>query len=197
MSHEMSTAQRAKLGRIWKFGLAGVMGATIGLWVLAIAFCPPKYPPACEPLLSTPGVFTLLAIVIALSAYLRSVAGNADEHRHQIRAGKLADFYPIVKPLPVHTEGKLRSLDGTYERLQAGARVLIWLCVAISCRLLAECIVRSGYYISRNGWVLRCFDLCLVVWLTGVVLVLSVMHYNAYKRDELTRTALFDWLAQK
>lgn len=184
-----------KLARICWAVLLGVLAISGVILYFAIhRFL--SYAPRQEPLLSTPAAFTLLAIVVALSAYLRSVAGAADEKRHKITANQ-EPLYPITAPPMSHTISKLTALDTTYERLQIGARFLIWLTIVVALRLFCECITRFGFYLSPHASYFRVIDMWIFEWLALSIMVLSIMHYKAHRRDEAIRQRMLEWLKDK
>ncbi len=169
-------------------GLFMFLGSTgLGLWLLLRAY-PPQSIPRQQPLLSTPAAFTLLAIVIALSAYLRGVAGAADSKRDEIRMGN-DPLFPIGPDLE-HTKRKLDALDQSYYRLHIAARFLIWFTIAISVRLFAECIVGFGYVFSSRALYLRFADFLIIEWLILSLIVLAGIHFQAFHRDEGIRDSV-------
>jgi hypothetical protein len=187
--------QRRKMRTLnwWcRVGLFLILAATgMGLWLVLRAY-PPTSAPRLQPLLSTPAAFTLLAIIIALSAYLRSVAGTADSKREAIRLGN-EPLFPIT-PESAHTKRKLEALDESYYRLHIAARFLIWLTIAISARILAESIVGFGYYFSSQALYLRFADFLIIVWLILSLLVLALVHFQAFHRDENIRDSTWEIL---
>lgn len=56
----------------------------------------------CDPILKGPPQFILLAIIVALSAYLRAVRSSAVEQRDKIASGKVWNYplEPPYRPLP-------------------------------------------------------------------------------------------------
>ena len=187
--------QKMKTLNYWCwFGLFLVWGVTIlGLALLLRAFPPPSVPRQ-QPLLSTPAAFTLLAIIIALSAYLRSVAGAADSKRDAIRLGN-EPLFPIA-PEMEHTARKLSALDQSYYRLHIAARFLIWFTIAVSMRLLVECFVGFGYYFSSQALYLRFADFLIIEWLILSLLVLAGIHFQAFHRDEGIRDSTWEILSK-
>lgn len=145
-------------------------------------------------LLGGPAGLTVLAIVVALSAYLRSVATGADERRQDIRANKVP-LYPILPSgstddRSAWTTEKLKALDNTYENLHIAAFFLIALSFAVAVRLLAESVVRlSSDWLHRGQLVFRLWDALILEWLTLSFIALAVMHRRARIRDEEIRVA--------
>jgi|GEM_PF-2951518 NhaP-type Na+/H+ or K+/H+ antiporter len=143
-------------------------------------------------LLGGPAGLTVLAIVVALSAYLRSVATGADEKRQEIRANK-SPLYPTLSPDGSRnpwTTKKLNALDNTYENLHIAAFFLIALSFVIAGRLWAESVVRLSSDWLRHGQLFfRLCDALILEWLTLSFVALAVMHRRARIRDEEIRVA--------
>jgi hypothetical protein len=145
-------------------------------------------------LLGGSGGLAVFAIAVALSAYLRSVAGTADEKREKIRAGKVP-LFPAVNPdnkdgRTACTEQKLKALDQTFENLQVAANFLIFLTLLLAIRLSAESVSRlSSYFSTRGQLAFRAWDLVILEWLTLAIAALGLMHWFARNRDERIRVA--------
>jgi len=153
---------------------------------------PRKYTDAS--LLGGPAGLTVLAIAVALSAYLRSVASGADEKRQEIRDNKVP-LYPILPSGSTDdrrtwTTKKLNALDNTYQNLHIAAFFMILLNFAVAVRLLAESVVRlSSDWLNHSQLVFRVWDALILEWLTLSFVVLAVMHRRARIRDEEIRLA--------
>lgn len=145
-------------------------------------------------LLGGPAGLAILAIVVALSAYLRSVASGADEKRQAIR-GNSVSLYPILPSdskddRRTWTTKKLNALDDTYENLHIAAFFLIALSFAVAVRLLAESAVRlSSEWLDHGQLLFRLWDALILEWLTLSFVALAVMHRRARIRDEAIRVA--------
>jgi len=196
MSSEQSALNSQQLARTCWAVLFGILAVSACILYLAIHFFLLRYEPRQEPLLSTPAAFTLLAIVVALSAYLRSVAGAADDKRHKIRANQ-EPLYPMTTPSTPHTICKLSALDKSYERLQIGARFLIWLTIIVGLRLVLESIARFGFYLDPHASYFRVIDMWVFEWLALAIMVLAVMHYKGHRRDEAIRDSMLKWLESR
>jgi len=132
-------------------------------------------------LLSGPAGLALLAIVIAFSAYLRSVSSDANEKREKISSGE-SKFYPLGLD---HTKAKLGSLDGTCEKLQVAASFFILLSVLASFRIIVDDLQRLGLsWLERNAWYLRLADFLILEWLFFALLTLSYFHRKSRIREE-------------
>lgn len=135
----------------------------------------------------------ILAIVVALSAYLRSVAGEADKRREKIRDGKV-DLYPMQASdekdgRAACTDKKLGALDSTCWKLQVGAGFLIILTFVVAARLFIESLLNlSGWSSSTFQYYLRIGDSLILLWFTLAILGLAIMHWIARDRDERIRT---------
>ena len=138
------------------------------------------------PLLDSGG-FTLLAIVVALSAYLRSVAAAADEKREKIRSGKMMVLYP---PGKTHTDEKLKALGNSYDKLEVGVPFMIWLTIFIAVRLLLGSISRLGFYWLNTVLFFRIFDVLILEWLFLAFAMLAILHHYGYRRDERLRVGM-------
>jgi hypothetical protein len=178
----------------WRVLIVILGGTAIGLWLVLRAY-PPQSAPRQQPLLSTPAAFTLLAIVIALSAYLRSVAGAADNKRDEIRIGN-DPLFPVGPSEPERTKRKLDALDQSYYRLHIAARFLIWFTIVISLRLLADCFVGFGYYLSSRALCLRFADFLIIEWLILFLGILAAIHFHAFYRDEEIRDLVWEFLSR-
>lgn len=139
-----------------------------------------------KPLLSSSAAFTLLAIVVALSAYLRNVANAADEKREKIKSGDMK-LYELGK---LHTEERLKALDATYDKMQVAARFLIRLTLLVTIRIFLDGIAHFGFYWLNSSWFFRMFDFLIFEWLLLAVIVLSLLHHRAYERDERIRSSI-------
>jgi len=144
------------------------------------------------PLLGGPAGLTLFAIVVALSAYLRGVAGDADKKRGKIRANKDV-LYPVVKPekrdgRTACTEARLEALDDSFGNLHIAAYFLIALSLALGLRLFAESISRlSSDWLQHGQLLFRVCDALILEWLLLALVVLAVMHRRARIREEVIR----------
>lgn len=143
-------------------------------------------------LLGGPAGLAIFIIVVGLSAYLRQVAGNANQTIEDIRNGKNA-LYPKVTSdkngRTACTEKKLDALEATFWKLQVAAGFLIVLTFVVAARLFVESIlnVSASTSISIQFYV-RLWDSLILLWLTLATIGLAIMHRVARNRDERIRT---------
>jgi hypothetical protein len=148
-----------------------------------------KYPS----LLGGPAGLAIFTIVVALSAYLRSVAGAADERREEIRAGKVA-LYPWGQRDGKDcgtklTEEKLKALTQTFGNLQVGAELLIVLTFVVALRLLVESWFKVTESLTPSvEFYVRIWDVLILIWLLFATVGLAIMHWVARSRDDRLRT---------
>ena len=105
-------------------------------------------------------------------------------------------LFPLGPELE-HTKRKLDALDQSYYRLHIAARFLIWFTIAISARLLAECVVGFGYVFSSRALYLRFADLLIIEWLVLSLVVLAWAHFQAFHRDEGIRDRVWEVLSKR
>ena len=181
--------------RIWALRAWTILGLIllVSLYGFAHFFASPRsYNDAT--LLGGPAGLTIFAIVVALSAYLRAVAGAADEKREKILDGDVK-LFPILKPGAQKdgrfacTEEKLKALDNSVENLQVAAYFLIGLSIAVATRLFLEGIARlSSAWLEHLQLPFRLWDVLILEWLVLALIALAVMHWWARRRDEKIRT---------
>jgi hypothetical protein len=140
-----------------------------------------------------PAGVTLLAVLVALSAYLRSVAGTADTTRKGILIGE-DKMYPA--PLSggskderiACTEARLDALQDSYEKLQVAAYLLIALTIALLFRLMAEAVTRLDQtWHDHAEHVFRVTDATLLAWVIFAFFGLIYMHREGRLRDDVIR----------
>ena len=179
--------------RFWIALLSLAFFLVVGFCISVHVFArPQEYKDAT--LLGGPAGLTIFAIVVALSGYLRSVAGSADDKREKIRNNE-SPLYPSEERESKDgrvacTEAKLDALDDTFENLQVAAHFLILLSLTVGFRLLAEGWLRlHSDWLSRWQLTLRVWDALILEWLTILLVVLAAMHWRARIRDERIRVA--------
>lgn len=164
-------------------GSIGVAAALQVLW-------PEAEHPASELVLSTPAAFTLLAIVIAISAYLRQVAISADEKRDVIITGG-SRLYPVDSVDPRQSQcvrDRLSALERTGNNMQVAAPLTILLSIAIASRLLVETLVRrAGAEPRELRSLLAIVDTLTIAWLVVSLIWLGLLHRAARARDQRIR----------
>jgi hypothetical protein len=72
--------------------------------------------------------------------------------------------------------------------------MLVALKLDFSARILAESFVGFGYYFSSQALYLRFADFLIIVWLILSLLVLSLVHFQAFHRDENIRDSTWEIL---
>jgi hypothetical protein len=164
----------------------------LSCWAMRHLISIPTKTYTASSLLGGPAGLAILTIVVGLSAYLRSVAGTADERIEKIRAGG-DDLYPKITASKdgrtACTEKKLDSLEATFWKLQVVAGFLIVLTFVISVRLFVESLLNvsasSSIFVQ---FYVRLWDSLILVWLVLATLGLAIMHWVARNRDERLRT---------
>jgi hypothetical protein len=190
--HELLPSQ--KRIRKWSLISSVIFGLVlaISIWIFINRFASPRTYQDTPILTGGAGV-TILAVVLALSAYLRSVASASDEKREKIR-GDEVPLYPALKPNEVKngrsacTEEKLGALDRGVENLHIAAYFLIGLTFVASFRMFMDAIFKLSS--SPPQWsqlFLRLCDVVILEWLTLTAAALAIMHRVARKHDERIR----------
>src|SRR5437762_11968974 len=135
-------------------------------------------------LLGGPGGLTILALVVALSAYLRNVSQTANETRQEIRDNDVK-LYPYVRDDTNNnrvdcTLIKLSALDNTYENLHIAAFFLIAMSLTIAIRLFVETLLRLNVgWTLRHQLEIRICDALILEWVVIAFIALAVMHRRA------------------
>ncbi len=133
-------------------------------------------------LLGGPGGVTMLAIIVALSAYLRGVASTAEDRRDKLILGDLAILYSN----PNAHEKKLESLTRTSENMHVAAPFLMLLSLALALRLWVESATRGGL-MQGHQRAMRITDFLIMEWLVVAFFTLCILHFFAWHRDERIR----------
>lgn len=136
-----------------------------------------------EPLLLSTSGMTLLAIIVALSAYLRQVSANAEDKRDKIELGKLDKLYPEKSE---RRKRKIAALTRTSENMHVAAPILMLLSLAIALRLLVETSAKGGLLQSWQRF-LRIYDFLVLETVVLAFLALCILHFVAWIRDEKIR----------
>jgi len=197
--------QRAPLGYLVKFWLVnlGLPIAFVGVacWEY-LRFA--RNPWACSgvaPLLSGPAQITLLALIIALAAYLRGVHTSAIGLRNQIRCGDVW-AYPIDAEF---TTKKLRHLDHIAESIRIASPFFIILSVALALRIMIDSRLRYLRYDPQCNQILLAADVGITLWLLVGIMALMITHFMARRKDSAIAKearsreikSLEVWLAKK
>jgi hypothetical protein len=147
----------------------------------------------------SPAIFTVLAFVAALGAYLRSVSVGARDLSMRIRAGDLPGMWPCgpLGPIQPHTTKKLESLRSTVIAIQRLTPWLFGLMVAISARILLYAVTRANG-LSSSPWLsapylAAGFDVVLCTIMPLLVAVMWWMHGNGKRREKDDDVALEAW----
>ena|SRR2546425_11178337 len=117
------------------------------------------------PILNGPPGFILLAIVVALGAYLRTVAGAADETYEKTKAS-----WPPGQP---YTEDRLKNLDNVYTQLKNLTWHIFVFTVVLTVRLALSAVwVIPGVRSKTFDWMLYVWDLLtMIALIVGFVLM--------------------------
>ena len=134
----------------------------------------------------------MLALIIALSAYLRQASENAQELAESIRGNKIWN-YPYYSPLLPHTDLKLALLRRTRNALSKVATWMINLSFVLSVRTLGFAIWSLDWSIPYLDFILRYFDVIIAIGLIVLFIILTKMHYTSRKANEEIRTLAREW----
>lgn len=172
------------------FLLFSILVCLLLIHVRYCSFYIPK--PAAMP----PSVIGLgfLALVLAISVYLRQVASLADEQQNKILRNEIP-LYPMGQR---YTKAKLARLNETHENLTVVAPFFIWLCLLTSVRIFAAEFA-SFRIVHGPTWLLlgKLYNLALTAWLTFLFGLLSFFHFRASRRDEQLRGEALHAMIQK
>lgn len=144
-----------------------------------------------DPLLKGPPQFILLALIVALSAYLRQVRSSAVEQRDKIANGDLWN-YPMDSPFVSFTERKLELLDSVANNLTLATPFFIILFVILTIRAGLDAIDR---FRDLGGWVARALcvaDFIIVIWVLAIFIAITLSHFRARFRDDRIRAVARD-----
>ena len=170
-----------------RFWIAFTILVLIVAVVWCLAACHFVASQAGDPLVGGPAGFTLLAIVVAFSAYLRGVASDADKQRDQVKE-KIA-YVQGNEELKKAYEEKLSTLDGKWENLHVAAPFMMLLSLALTIRLLVEAVVRGGL-LKSHLVAFRVADVVVLTWLLLTFLPLCALHHFGWRRDEEIRARI-------
>jgi hypothetical protein len=149
-------------------------------------------------LLGGPAGLSIFIIVVGLSAYLRQVAGTADEKRQELRT-KGDTLYPKLEPgikngRTACTERKIEALEDTFGNLQIAAGFLILLSLTVAIRLFVESLTKpAASDIPSVEFYFRVWDALILEWLVLATFALGIMHWRARNRDEKIRVIADKW----
>jgi hypothetical protein len=137
-----------------------------------------------DPLLKGPPQFIVLAIVVALAAYLRQVALGATDLRDKIRHNKIWN-YPMREPyFSEYTKEKIHFLEEIIENLKVASPFIILLFLAVAVRIVIDSLLRFLHdSASKPKW-LFIVDFVIAEWLAVMFLSLMWTHLIARKKDE-------------
>jgi uncharacterized integral membrane protein len=168
------------------------MAASIVVFFLAAKFLGEYKDPQTTPLLQGPPQFILLALIVALSVYLRQVNAGAFELREKIRTGQ-AWNYPLRARYKVYTQEKLDALESVSEKLSIAGPLMILLFLLIASRIFTESILRYfSKTVQQSKWVFA-LDLVIAGWVFLTFLLLARTHFSARKRDDEIRAVAKDF----
>jgi len=137
------------------------------------------------PLLSGAPQFTLLALIVGLSAYLRTVRSNAVELRDKIAGGGVWN-YPIEGDRRFLTGMKLELLDNVATKLLLMSPLLVMLFMGIAARALFDA-VNDAMHFTQASRILTSADIVILTWTTSVFILLGLFHFNSRVRDDRIR----------
>jgi hypothetical protein len=136
-----------------------------------------------EPPLSGSAQFAVLAIVVALSVYLRQVYANALDLRDKIRGGLVWNF-PPSEP---HSKEKMEALDSMAEKLAFAGPFLIWLFLPVSSRIVLDVVFRFSF--KQSSDVLFALDFVIGQWFFFAFVGLAIAHYISTSHNDRLRIA--------
>jgi len=142
-----------------------------------------------SPMLSNPPALVLLALVVALGAYLRSVAEAASKMIDEIDGDEHPNSYPLGKEW---TDKKLVALANTREKLNGFvAPAMIGLSILTTIRLLLQSIsLLPNFPEGLSGGLdvgFRVFDVLAFLVLVVAFSFLGMMHRGARETDKAIR----------
>jgi hypothetical protein len=146
--------------------------------------------PSASPILSGPPEFIILAIILALAAYLRSIRGEAVRFRESIRSDS-AWNYPLRKPYIHYSEAKMALLDGIVETLNIAGSFVIVLFVVVGIRILADSVLRFFGDAQKTAW-LFVADFVIASWIVTIFVALTIAHGIARSHDDDIRAIAID-----
>lgn len=134
---------------------------------------------------STPPVsLGLLALIIAISLYLRQLATTADEKYDKIRSGQVP-MYPLDKE---YTKKKLAALNSTQENMHVAAPFMISLSVLAAVKFSVDAIASIGFkWQQEYALAFKVVDFVVLEWFVLAMVGLAILHWVARKRDEAIR----------
>jgi hypothetical protein len=160
-----------------------------GVWMYHHFFSAGQKPG--DPLLKGPPQFVLLALIVALSAYLRQVRSASVDQRDKIAEGKSWN-YPLEEPYAVFTHERMRILDSVASILTTASPFLILLFVVLSIRALLDAADR----LSHCPWitdVLCVADFLILVWVLMAFVFLASAHFRTRIQDDRIRAVARDF----
>jgi hypothetical protein len=177
------------MSRRGKFWLAFTMlvvllllGLSTFLLALRIAF--QSFTPPSQTVAPSPAGLGLLALVVAVSLYLRQVASAADEKYDKI----LRNESPIYPQGKKYTDKKLNALNSTHENMHVVAPFLIALSVFVILRFSVDAISGVGFiWPQQHPLILKVADFLILEWFVLAMLGLAFLHWKARRRDEAIR----------
>jgi hypothetical protein len=143
------------------------------------------------PLFSGPPEFIILAIIIALAAYLRAIRAEAAKLRDTIKSGAVWNF-PLREPYLSLSTAKLVLLDEIIETLGIAGSFVIALFVVVGVRILADSILRfSSDEAQKSSW-LFITDFVIACWIVAIFAALTIAHGRARSHDDDIRAIARD-----
>jgi hypothetical protein len=150
-----------------------------------------RFPKPCggiTPLLSGMPQFAMLALIVALAAYLRAIRNNAVELRDNIRQGRVKQ-YPLHPTCFDFSRKKMVLLDEMANKMSIAGPYFIWLMVIVGGRITYEAFLKLfGIDSQCNCW-LYIVDTIVALWMLLGLVGLAIAHFSARKTDEAIRIA--------
>jgi len=140
-------------------------------------------PDSVEPILNGSPQVVLLALVVALSGYLRQVYSRTLEIRDTVRVGDMEN-YPLTEAF---TREKVMALENNCRYLKIASPLLLILGVVLAFRLVVDSIYRTLSNKEMNGTVAHFADVAISEWFLLLLLALGVVHISARIKDDKIR----------
>jgi hypothetical protein len=146
-----------------------------------------------DPLLSNPPAFVLLAVAVALAAYLRQMSEAREKSFDEIAAGDDEKF-PLGAP---HTEKRLSYLESSRQKLNGVAPPVIFLTIVIAFRLmlLAGMKLFASETPKLVDALFRWIDFAAMLFISCLFVALWYMHRKARQKNEEIRAMTKGWRA--
>jgi hypothetical protein len=135
------------------------------------------------PLVSGPPEFIILAIIVALAAFLRQVGVQATELRDKIVVGDVWNYPPDSG----YAKKKIAVAEKTCEAIRVVSPFMILMIVAVCGRIAWDAVVRLLYTQEANPPALYAADIALILYLCLILLGISIAHFLTAGEDAAIR----------